>query len=104
MRRPKADTRSESEDKLKDANQKLKAENRQLRKQLKAAQKEINKLLHRDVERSLDLEEESLPPIKKQPDPKCPQCKSKDIQIIPAGIFQLYVCQECGHKKRVKKA
>lgn len=104
MRRPKTDTKSETQEKLKDANIKLKAENRQLRKRLSAAHKQLRKIdsypSHYD---DADDEEGPLDTTLPMKTYTCTNCSRHDITLIELGIYTIYKCNDCGKRRRVKK-
>lgn len=106
----RSDLRSDQE-RNKDCIHKLKSENRQLRKQNNQLQKEIQKLLNQAVQISDNLDTEleenfnDLQKTKEKPLKKtriCPKCNSSNITEIPAGIFMIEKCLECGNKRRGK--
>jgi len=96
-------SRSETIDKLKDANKKLRAKNRQLRKEMKTLkedmdllqsiwQSEIKEIREFRRERKRQLEESRLP--------ACPQCGNPTLERKQAGKWMLESCLSCNHFER----
>ena len=103
MKGRRQDMKSESSEKLKDAMRKLRGENRQLKKRVAQLQKELNKANLFNCLADWDEEEPLIPQKEPEevPADKCPKCKS-EIVVIPAGIFEIRKCPDCGWKNRKK--
>lgn len=79
----------------------------ELRGKYRKLQKE-NKILRRELERwagwidNFPEDEEDAVVPERHRNPKCPKCKS-EINIIPAGAFEIKVCTSCSwrHRKEI---
>lgn len=103
MKGRRQDMKSESSEKLKDAMGKLRGENRQLKKRVAQLQKELNRANSLNCLADWDEDEPLIPQQYPEETPvdKCPKCKN-EVTLIPAGIFEIRRCSECGWKNRKK--
>ena len=120
MKRNKVDTKTENNDRIKDANKKLRSENRELKKELTLLKRDLKRLrkeslrhatsaldmkltLEADLQyefEDLQVDATELPESKKYL--TCPHCSSNNVEEIPAGLFTIVSCSDCGKRRKMK--
>ena len=117
MRKNKVDTKTESIERIKDANNKLKAENRSLIKEIKTLKRDNNRLrkeaLRSDyifeeasVNHDIDAIKDFLPLQVEESENNsltCPACKGHNITELLAGIYVIEHCPDCGKRRKKKQ-
>jgi len=101
MKSRKQDTRTEKDEKLKDANRELRADNRKLRKQVATLQKRLQQVADWQwlADNTEPAEEEDTEVYVPPAIPKCPEC-GDEIEVVHAGIFTIKKCTSCRWRQR----
>lgn len=86
--------------KLKEQIRELKARDRQKTKQIQQLRRELQKATEMEVE-IVEVETTSNSSSNRS-GTNCSRCRSEDVELLRAGIFNIYVCQDCGNRRRVK--